>query len=649
MPNSGIRQQSKGALFIVACFFLYSSLSFPAETLTPGVIGGLKTLINDSREKVLKEFQGLKAASKIELSPSLELVKSSKIDRQFMRSLFLHSEKRYLKMVSINQCHLYTLLENRLLKSSLGEIDFLIMRSQANKKFLIRYDHYVEQIYKFKCQKFSQFSKIFNRKNLKKTVSSVTFTAPKTEEQCTSLLADWTKNDYLPYLCKIPHVLSLSKRAQQIKSNQKKMSLGKASRVNQLIRDGDYYKKEISFFKRSYLKNICAGLQKKELFCNPYLTKDAWSMVLNGEMDVSSLKIRCNNLFNREPNASLSQNKLIQCADKLKNSKAICTTKGSTGFASLFPKPNCSLISTALQNARLYTPYQDCPGLIDNAAITNIHRILNHHLPSKLSSSQNSCQAESNYTLAKLNTDTNKKQKWPLEICYFDKIENKEKCTPYIPGTLPKSKLAEGKVVTEIVQKLTALSGSNKCRVISKSQYNPALLEYKNGCHIVFDQNNCSNAYCPKEVILNEKVISGLTYKGIAAFDYFPNNWKDAKKSSLHLMQETYKLKGKKILNLTALEVYLRKYPKAILHGIACAQDILPRFFKRKSFNECSPLPFIVDGLIRKNDNMVLVMRTSIDDIHSPRLVPWNWIFTGVMKYTSLHPLRQWNLYGIKK
>jgi hypothetical protein len=372
-------------------------------------------------------------------------------------------------------------------------------------------------------------------------------------------------------------------------------------------------------------------------------------MVLNGEMAKENLSIRCNNLFNKPPNNPLDQNLLIKCAAKLKASKEVCTTKGSNGFSSLFPKPNCSLISTALQNARLKTTYQDCPGLIDNTAITNIHRLLAHHLNLEITSTQDSCQAEANYTLAKLNTDGNKKQEWPLQICYFDKIENKEICRPYIPGTLAKSNIAEGKVVTKIVRRLTSLSQSSNCRVISKSQYNPTLLEYKNGCYVVFDQNNCSNAYCPKKIIVDEKPVEGLTYRGIASFDYFPNNWKDAKKSALMLMEENYKLNGKKVRNLTELEVYLRKYPNAVLHGIGCAEDILPHFFKRKTFNYCSPLPFIIDGLIRKDENMILVTRTSIDDLHSPRLIPWNWIFTGVMKYTSLHPLNQWNLHGLKK
>ena len=121
----------------------------------------------------------------------------------------------------------------------------------------------------------------------------------------------------------------------------------------------------------------------------------------------------------------------------------------------------------------------------------------------------------------------------------------------------------------------------------------------------------------------------------------------DQNKSAVKLLEEVYKLKPRQLRNLTNLEVYLRQKPNGIIHGVGCAEDILPQFFKRKSFNFCTPIPFILDGIVTVNENKVLVTRTAYDDIHSPRLIPWNWIFTGVMKYQNHHPLNQWNLYGL--
>ncbi|MCR9206039.1 MAG: hypothetical protein NXH75_15760, partial [Halobacteriovoraceae bacterium] len=191
------------------------------------------------------------------------------------------------------------------------------------------------------------------------------------------------------------------------------------------------------------------------------------------------------------------------------------------------------------------------------------------------------------------------------------------------------------------------LPNSAQCRMVEKKRYNPALLEFKNGCFIVFDEKNCSNSFCPKKIYIDEDQYQGLKFIGTTAFDYIPNSWRNQKKSGLTMLEEGYKLRSKKLRNLTELEVFLRQKKSRIIHGVGCAEDLLPRFFRREVFNECKPLPFLIDGVVKEGENMYLVMRTSVDDLHSPRLVPWNWVFTGVMKYQSHQPLNQWTLYGI--
>ena len=95
------------------------------------------------------------------------------------------------------------------------------------------------------------------------------------------------------------------------------------------------------------------------------------------------------------------------------------------------------------------------------------------------------------------------------------------------------------------------------------------------------------------------------------------------------------------------VQVFFKQHEKGIIHGIGCAEDLLPTVVRRRSFNQCTPTPFLVDGIFEKNENKTLVLRTAFDDILSPRLTPWNWVFTAVMKYQEMHPLKQWNLYGL--
>lgn len=623
---------------------MFSSL---AQEKPPGVIEGLKVLVEDSREKIKEQYENLVRTNQIIENPTEEQVKSLKISNVFLRSIFLHSEKKFLEMISLKECHLYGLIENGLLKSALGSLDYLMVED-GGKTQLIKKDEYVKQVYKYKCQANAQFSKIFNRSTLKKTVLSLKYPVPKAQKECKQIINDWRKNDYLPYLCKIPYVVQQAERAGQIKARTKRSEIGIIQRLNEVIRNGEYYKSEIPFFQRSYLKNLCNGVEDEDSFCRPYLATDAWTRVLNGELPKEYLDFKCLNFFNKPYSEKLTENQKRTCIKRMKESSSLCIEKGTKGYSSLFPRPNCSLISKALNHSRIKVPYHDCPGQVDNGAITNLHRILSHYLKRDISSTPETCQAEANFSLLNLLKIAKNTRGWPLKVCYFDKIESKEVCHDYIPGSLEKTGISEEKVVTKILRRMTSISTSQSCKVVSKSRFNPGLLQYKNGCYIVFDENTCSNAFCPKEIYVDEEKVKGLKFVGTTEFDYVPNNWRDQKKSGLMMMQEGYSLRSKKLRNLTELEVYFKQNPKAIVHGIGCAEDILPQFFKRTLFSQCQPLPFILDGVVRENENMVLVTRTSLDDLHSPRLIPWNWIFTGVMKYKEKHPLNQWNLYGIK-
>ncbi len=635
-------------LFLVFSI-LFSSLTFSqSEKIekAPGLIESLQTIVKDTREKLRKEYQSLRSAQKVELNPTLELVQDSEIDPLFLKSVFLHSEKRYLEMINLNSCHLYALLENQLLKSALGTIDFLMMINKG-QKYLIRYDQFVEQVYKYKCQNFSQYSKIFDRQNLKKTVMSIPYPVPKTQKECEHIIEDWKKNDYLPYLCKIPHSLTQGKSAEQVKNNRKNLSLAQRRLINQIISDANYFQNQLPYFERSYLENLCNSIEKKELFCNPYLAQDAWAKIINGEIPDNNLVFRCNELLRKAPDHKLTQAQKMMCATKLKDEPELCTTGTTDRYSGIFPRANCSQVSMALNHGRLKTPFHDCPGQVDNGALTNLHRILGHFEESTISSDIESCKGETTFTYYNFLKTAKRNEAWPLQACYFDRIENKEICKSYIPGTIERSPMSEDKIVANILQRLGKIPSRATCSIITESEYRPVLLKYKNGCFITFNKDNCSNSYCPRKIIIDQKEVEGITFKGSLRFDYFPNSWSNQKQSIATTLEEIYKIPPKKLQNLTMVQVFLKQHPKGIIHGLGCAEDLLPRIRKRKSINQCTPTPFIVDGMFEKNENKTLVLRTAFDDILSPRLTPWNWVFTAVMKYQELHPLKQWNLYGL--
>ena len=64
--------------------------------------------------------------------------------------------------------------------------------------------------------------------------------------------------------------------------------------------------------------------------------------------------------------------------------------------------------------------------------------------------------------------------------------------------------------------------------------------------------------------------------------------------------------------------------------------------------NQCRPIPFIIDGIIEKKFNYFLSVRTAIDDLHSPRLVNWSFIYNALKSYEGVHSINSWTLYGIE-
>jgi hypothetical protein len=169
-----------------------------------------------------------------------------------------------------------------------------------------------------------------------------------------------------------------------------------------------------------------------------------------------------------------------------------------------------------------------------------------------------------------------------------------------------------------------------------------------NGCHVIYDFKNCNNGRCSKRILLNKKNIDNIIYKDSPTFNYFPSKISSSNISAVKFAFDHLGLKQKKINNLTQIKEFL-KLKTGILHGVGCIEEIYPSRFKRRSINQCQPLPFIIDGVIEKEMTYFLSVRTAIDDLHSPRLIHWPFIYNALKSYEGVHSINSWTLYGIKK
>ncbi|MDO9183897.1 MAG: hypothetical protein Q7U04_15890, partial [Bacteriovorax sp.] len=276
-------------------------------------------------------------------------------------------------------------------------------------------------------------------------------------------------------------------------------------------------------------------------------------------------------------------------------------------------------------------------------------RLINHFTPRLISTNQETCGAEANYSFAKLNFDMKHDEGWPLKVCYLNRIKQKEECISYIPGSRTDEPLSEDLVIAKILYQQKGASPKTKCKIVNSKSYNPLRSEYKSGCFIVYDFETCTTLTCNKKIIWEEKTIPDIKFTGRPVFDYFTNSFATERYSFANMINEARGTQSRTLKNLTEMKYFLETMPNGVAHGVGCVEDLMPEEFQKTAINQCHPMPFIIDGQIIKSGENWLVLRAAIDDIHTPRLVLWQNVFNSVSAYSELHPLNTWTLYGIKK
>ena len=566
-----------------------------------------------------------------------------KLDPRFMLSILLHSRDSYLSMIHLGECVFYSLLKNNLLLSSQGVLRqmVVIFKTDEDERFsaVLSDEDFFGKVYKKKCFTNKEMETLFASNNIKGTIDSLEFPIPKNKNECDLIVKNWTTNPYTPYLCSIPESLIQGDQAINI-LQAKSLTPSDRHYYQDAVFKKNMIKKKVSFFHRSYLKNLCHNLSHEEKFCQSYTGSDIWNKIINGEYPNYFMSYKCAEFLEKK---NMDSNHLRICASRLNNEPSLCSSKKIPGHLALFPRPDCKSVSTALQKANLKTDYYDCPADAANFSVTNIYR-LSMHVENKKNKA-NTCSFAANLSFANMSLKQDK-DAWPLKICYNDPVRKKEKCRPFIPGHGIDNPLAETRVIAEILVRTMAAPRKMICKMASKKGYNPHRLGARTGCLIVYDKDTCQAVGCPKTILYKNKVVSDITYRGLLRFDYFPNSHKNASKSANRLIVKNHKLESKAVKNLTELQFLLKQ--GRVAHGVGCMEDIFPVRFKKRTFNSCLPLPFIIDGLVSKNSNTLLVVRTALDDIHFPRLINWQFIYSSLIGYQKLHPLKYWMLHGFK-
>ena len=621
--------------------FALLSLSLNIYAQTIGSLGTVQKLI----ELDQKEFLDVLGAAKKNPRFLEDFTNTSLyLHPAFTKSLMLNSSPSYLSLLNGDKCRFYSLLRNNLLRTQEGNIiNVLIQYKNKDGKLELTslpVKRYLQFTYEKECKSEKIRSELFELKNFSKTLKSEKFILPTDQVSCKSNFNFWANSFKTPYYCGIIEKFKLAK-AYQDTAGKEKMSRKLRSMQGRYL-EARKYRNKVTYEQMNYLKNICSSIHSQEKYCSRYLNQSYWRKISQRAGSREEIEFLCKDILNKK---KLNKADFDECAFELENRPEFCHFAHSAKYPSLTPRPSCQDISKALSLSKLKSQYKDCPGNIDNEGVINIARIVNHMDNLQVPRFPSACNTNPTAIFLDLVQEYGSEKSWTLSVCYDDKINDTEVCLPTIMGDHPASPYSEGRVLETILQKTRGTDESMRCQVIDQELFKPQLLKYKTGCWGIYNKTFCTASSCPKKVVLNEVEMDHIRYKGNIEYDYFPSKIKNERYSISNILKEFKRYKTYRINNYTRLKHFFKTYPRTIIHGIGCAEDLLPTFFQKKGLNDCRPLSFIVDG--HESEKKNLILRTAIDDLHAPRIIPWVQVYNAVSNYQVIHPLRHWTMYAL--
>lgn len=618
------------------CSYTYSQtapLETPKNTEYPGIIQTFEKLIQIDSDKFTKRSDALIKAGRF-FSGS-NTVTSLELEPDFLNSLILHSDPGYLRLASSDKCRFYETILTDLLRSSEGKVKNVLMtyvEKEQRQSAVISKKDFLAKVVNLECPETQKTIAAFQVKTLEETLKGINFDIPTGIDQCRNIHVNWVNNPKTPFLCQIYEYV---KEARAGGGDPKDLVQRRA--VARILEDKQ------TLVQKDYIENLCTHLDDEEIFCEEFLNVSFWTKIAGGYEDKAYVTDICAQIVN---NRNPSNPQYGACLARMKKEKDQCLYPGGKN-SGLRPQPDCDQLSTALNYSALKATYQDCPGNSDQMIATNMGRIINHFSSGNFTTPQGPCSAMSSGLTFQFNKNFDNDVNWRLEACYDDQLNEREVCFKTFFGkyaTIPESYTT---VVSNILQATRGAVPNTTCEMVDAAEYNPLLLQYKSGCYIIYERDSCFISQCKHKILYNDRMIDFIKIKNRATMAYFPLNVRDERFSQQYLLTKDFKKTGRVMNNLSGITNYFKKSKSGIIHGIACAEDLLPTFFKTQMLNQCTGLPFIINGVIKDKDKVVFVTRTAGDSVQAPRLISWSTIYSGVKSYQRQHPLKLWTMYAL--
>lgn len=639
LPRFSLNQCSKviiGTVLSGLCHFSFAQstpLEVPQKVDYPGVIETFEKLIQIDNEKFKTRLNVLIQRGKV--FSGAETVKELDLDPDFVNSIVLHSDPGYLRIATSSKCRFYESILTDLLKSAEGKITNIpvtYLEKETRAYAVINKKDFLNKVVSQECPETQKTIAAFQIKTLQNTLKAMNFDIPTGMDQCRNLHVNWINDSKTPFLCQLHEYVKEAKAGEgDPKDLQKRRAVAK------IIED------KMTLTQKDYVEHLCTHLDNEDLFCEEFLNVSFWTRIASGQESKIYAESICQGLMK---SSDLGPAQYSVCLARMKKENDLCLYPGGQG-SGLRPQPNCELISTALNHSAFKTTFQDCPGNSDQMVVTNMGRIISHFSAGAQPTVEGPCQARSAGLTYSFNKNFDNDENWNLQACYEDKLLEREVCTKTFFGKFENYPESYPRVVAEILKKTRGADQSLICQMIDSSSYNPLLLQFKSGCYIIYEKERCFINQCAHRILFNDRPIDFISVKGNATLPYFPLSVKEERYSQHYLLTRDFKKTGKVINNLSRMLNFLKQSKNGLIHGVGCAEDLLPTFFKSQAINQCSPLPFIVTGVIKDKDKVVFVTRTSADSLQAPRLLSWSTIYSGVKSYQRKHPLKLWTMYAL--
>jgi len=611
-----------------------SPISSPTNTEYPGIIETFESLVQIDAKK-------FKSTNEILLKENKILADSSKVQQlelqpDFLNSIILHSNPGYIRIASSEKCRFYDAILADLLRSAEGKIKNVMVTyinpKGARESTILSKKDFLTNVVNRECPKTIQMIDQFQIKTLKNTLDSIIFEVPTNIDQCRISHLSWQNNPKTPYLCQLHEYIQDAKKGNNGASDFKqKQMLAKV------------IESKLSLTNKDYLENLCTNLDNEKAFCDKFLNISFWNKISGQLQEKIYINEICKNI---QKTQNLSENDYRICLNRIKNEPDLCLFNHGK-FHHLTPSLDCEALSIALNHSSLKSNYDDCPGSSDQLAATNLSRVLLNLSPSAPGKFNGPCSVISAGETTKFREKFNDDENWSLQACYDHKLKEREVCENIFFGNYEDHPKSLTSAVARILIETRGAEKNLKCNMISSETYNPMLLEFKTGCHIIYNKYECLQSQCNHKILYNDRPITFIRIKGRSLLEYFPLNMKTERFALQYLFKNDFKQSVSQISNLTFAKNFFKKSEKKLLYGVGCAADLLPGYFKVRTFNQCSPLPFIIDGLVKDGEDIAFVIRTAADSLQTPRLISWPNIFSGVKSYQMYHPLNIWTLYGL--